>query len=431
MSETEAQYLVGNGYSKETGVFTVKHDGIYLVSGFVAVEAPGVVASIEMKITLKSDAARTSISDAGIGIGTVVSNCNGTCPLYASGVVSLKAKDTVAIFIKSSAGSHVVIKRSSSLSVVLVSEAFPLPNGMHSVVNSPIPITVKGNKQVSGWKLVPSAGGFFGSTGDMNSFLIRSTGVYFVSLNVRFRGLLGLTRAITSIVNIPAITSVINSESDAEFVLSVSGCMKMTSGSFYTATVYSETDLNYEITVGSSRSALFLGTSPEGFTATQSKSTVLKLTASSIHYITGWSTTGKDWLYESGSGFGDRRSFIVQRTGTYYVASHVILKASFNASGVNLTLAIERNGFIRPENGLYTRKMAKGATTTTLVISGNVYLEQWTQLKLAISVSDGVEVEMNIDSTFSIVKLSKLNLCCFIGNATKPSQKSTYRDIQS
>lgn len=400
--------LVGDGFSKETGVFTAKTDGIYLVSGFIETGSLKMASTIEMKVSLNADVTRPSVFNAGDGISTVISNCTDSCVLHVSGAISLKEKETVAMFIKSNEISSIELKNSSTFSLLLVSEAFPLPNGMHAFLASPLVINVKGNKQIPGWQLLPSAGGFFGSTGDVNSFLIQRTGIFFLSINIKFRNLHGLVRAITSIANIPAITSITKSVSDSVFTMSVSGCIKMLSGSLYTITVYSETDVNYEILPGSSRSAVFLGTSPEGFTATQSETLTLSLSPSSVHHLIGWSTIGKDWLFESGSGFSDKRSFVAQTTGVYYVVSHVIISGAFNSTGAYVTLGVERDGFIMPEKGLYTMQLIKGTTTSTLVIAGNTYLEKWTQLKLVMKVSVALTIEVNIDSTFSIVKTSKL-----------------------
>ena len=400
--------MIGNGFSKKTGVFTATRNGIYIVSGLLDVETINLLTSIEMKIALNSNTSNVSTSDSGNGITTLKSRCNQTCILYASGVIALKSQETVSILVQTNGVNQLMIKKASSFSLLLISESLPLPNGMHGMLSSSLLVNVKGNKQLTGWQILPSTGGFFGSTGDMNSFPIKSTGIFFVSINIKFKNLLGIAKAFASIVNIPAITSVIESKSDSTFVLSVSGCMKMAAGSFYTVTVYSETDTNFEILAGSSKSAVFLGSNVEGFTATQSRTTTLSLKPNSVNDITGWSTSGKDWLYESGPGFADRRSYIVQTTGIYYVVSHVIISGSFNSTGVYVTLAVERDGFVKPENGLYAKHLIKGRTTQTLVIAGNVYLAKLTQLKLVVMVSQALNVEMNIDSTFSIVKTSEL-----------------------
>ena len=392
-------------------MFTTKNDGIYIVSGFLNVEVPTKVAAVEMRIAMNVDATRVSTANAGNGVSTIVPQCNESCPLHASAVVFLKARETVSMVVKSNDLSQLTIKNSSMFSLLLVSQSLPLPNGLHGILGAPLAVSVKGNKQVIGWEIVPSTGGFFGSTGDMNSFLIKSTGVYFMAIVIKFKSLLGLVRAFTSIVNIPAITVAIESKSDSTLVMSVSGCMKMTSTSFYTVTVYSETDTSYEILAGSSKSAVFLGSNPEGFTAAQSRSATLQLQPNTVNYISGWSTTGKDWLFESGTGFADRLSYKVQTTGIYYIASHVIIVGTFsNSSGIELTLAVEYDGFIKPEKGLFAKRTIRGTTTDTLTIAGNVYLEKWAQLKLVILVSQAVSVLINIDSTYSIVKISELLL---------------------
>ena len=406
-SESPSQYFIGTGFSKEAGVFTTKNDGIYIVSGFLEVDIPIKVGAVEMKIALNADTTSVSIVDAGNGVNTMVPQCNESCLLHASGVLFLKGQETVSIFVKSNDLSQLRIKNSSMFSLLLVSQSLPLPNGLHGMLSASMPVAVKGNKQVTGWQIVPSTGGFFGSTGSMSSFPIKTPGVFFMSIVIKFKNLIGLAHAFTSIVNIPAIKVVVESISDLTFVLSVSGCMKMTADSFYTVTVYSETDTSYEILAGSSKSAVYLGSNPDGFMATQSKSTTLQLTTNSVNYIFDWSTTGKEWLFESGSGFSDRRSYIVQKTGVYYITSHIIISGTFNSSGVHLTLAIEKNGFIRPEQGLCAKRTIRGTTTDTLTIAGNVRLEKWTQLKLVILTSQTVTINMNIDSTFSIVRISK------------------------
>jgi len=406
-SDDPSQYFIGNGFAKETGVFTTKNDGIYIASGFLEVEIPKTVTDVEMRMALNVDTKSASTVDTGNGVSTMVSQCNESCLLHASAVLYLKGQETVSIFVKSNNLSHLKVRNSSMFSLLLVSESLPLPNGLHGMLSTALVINVKGNKQVTGWQIIPSTGGFHGSTGDMSNFLVKSTGIFFMSIVIKFKNLVGMARAFTSIVNIPAITSVFISNSDSTFVLSVSGCMKMSLNSFYTVTVYSETDTAYEILAGSSKSAIFLGSSPEGFTATQARSTTVQLKASSVNYIIGWSTTGKDWLFESGPGFTDRRSYKVQKTGVYYVASNIILSGTFSSSGVHITLTIENDGFIKPEKGLFSSKILKGITTDTLMIAGNVYLEKWTQLKLAILVSEAVTIDMNIDSTLSIVKINK------------------------
>ena len=407
-SENPSQYFIGNGFAKETGVFTTKNDGIYIASGFLEVAIPNTVTDVEMRMALNVDTTSVSIVDTGNGVSTMVSKCNESCLLHASAVLHLKGQETVSVFVKSNNISQLTIRNSSMFSLLLVSESLPLPNGLHGMLSTASVISVKGNKQVTGWHIIPSTGGFHGSTGDLSNFLVKSTGIFFMSIVIKFKNLVGMARAFTSIVNIPAITAAFISNSDSTFVLSVSGCMKMSVDSFYTVTVYSETDTAYEILAGSSKSAIFLGSSPEGFTATQARSTTVQLKASSANYITGWSTTGKDWLFESGPGFADRSSYKVQKTGVYYVVSNIILSGTFSSNGVQITLTIENDGFIKPEKGLFSKKILIGTTTDTLTIAGNVYLEKWTQLKLVILVSQAVTVDMNIDSTLSIVKISKL-----------------------
>ena len=66
----------------------------------------------------------------------------------------------------------------------------------------------------------------------------------------------------------------------------------------------------------------------------------------------------------------------VQTTGIYYIASHVIIVGtSSNSSGVQMTLAVEYDSFIKPEKGLFAKRTIRRTTTDTLTIAGNVYLE--------------------------------------------------------
>ena len=406
-SLTNTQLLIGNGFSKPSGVFKVQNSGVFIISGFLETESTKASPSVEMKISVNGDDTNVTTTRPGNGLSTVNSKCNRSCVLFASGVFSLATLNTVAVFVKSNEALQLEIKNSSMFSISFVAESFPLPNGMFGQLTSVQPVKVKGNKQITGWQLSPTSGNFFGSTGNMDSFYIQNSGIYFVSITIMFRNLVGMTKAFTSLVNIPSITSMLKQDSNSIFTLSVTGCMKINSGSSYTVTVFSETDSDFEILSGSSKSAIFLGSSVIGFTATQSATKSLTLFPGKASVVSGWTILGKDWLFESGSGFRDRISYLVPETGVYYVSSQIIVSLNTNSTEVTLSLGVLLDGFRKRENGLYSSTSVNGLVTETLPISGSLFLQKWTQLKLVMFASRTATVDISIDSTYSIVKTSK------------------------
>lgn len=405
-SETQVQNLIGAGYSKANGFFTAQTNGIYIVSGFLETGTTSLSPTVQMKIALNANLSSVTAPNYGQGLTTLNSDCNKSCTLHTSGVMSLKVSDTVALFVSSNDVEALTINKGSMFSISLVSESSPLPIGMFGLLRSPQTIPVKGDKQVTAWQSVQSSGSFK-SSDNMDSFNIKSSGIYFVTITIKFQNLQGLAKAVTSLVNIPAIASMNKGTSNAPFVLSVSGSMKIAAGSLYTVTVYSETDSDYQILNGSSKSIVFLGTSVIGFTATQSQTRTVSLLPTIAYHITGWSTVGKDWLFEAGNGFADRRSFIVPQTGVYHVSANIVISYSINSTAVLVSLGIQRDGFFKQEYGLFTSAYLVGTKLVTLTIAGTVFLEKWTQLKLIMQTSNEISVEMKIDSTFSIVKTSK------------------------
>ena len=405
-SETQVQNLIGAGYSKANGFFTAQTNGIYIISGFLQTDTTSFSPTVRMKIALNANLSSVTSAYYGQGLTTLNSHCNKSCTLHTSGVMFLKVLDTVALFVSSNDVETLTIKKGSMFSVSLVAESNPLPIGMFGSLKSPQKISVKGDKQVTAWQSVQSSGSFKSSE-NMDSFNIESSGIYFVTITIKFQDLQGLAKAVTSLVNIPAITSMTKRTSNAPFVLSVSGSMKIAAGSLYTVTVSSETDSDYQILSGSSKSIVFLGASVIGFTATQSQTRTISLLSNIAYHITGWSTVGKDWLFESGNGFADRRSFVVPQTGVYHVSANIVISYSINSTSVLVSLGIQRNGFFKQEYGLFTSSYLVGTKLVTLTIAGTVFFEKWTQLKLIMQTSKEISMEMNIDSTFSVVKTSK------------------------
>ena len=404
------QNLIGAGYSKANGFFTAQTNGIYIVSGFLETDTTSLSPTVQMKIALNANVSSITAPNFEQGLTTLNSDCNKSCSLHTSAAIYLKALDTVALFVSSNDVKALTIKKGSMFSVSLVAESNPLPIGMLGLLKLPQTISVKGDKQVTAWQHVQSSGSFKSSE-NMDSFDIRSSGIYFVTITIKFQNLQGLAKAVTSLVNIPAITSMNKGTSNAPFVLSISGGMKIAAGSLYTVTVYSETDSDYQILNGSSKSVVFLGTSVIGFTATQSQTRTISLLPNTAYHIAGWSTVGKDWLFEAGNGFADRRSFVVPQTGVYHVSANIVISYSINSTAVFVSLGIQRDGFLKQEYGLFRSSYLVGTKLVTLTIAGTVFLEKWTQLKLIMQTSKEISVEMNIDSTFSIVKTGR---CFFL-----------------
>eukprot|EP00794_Sanderia_malayensis_P016063 gene16063-17686_t len=413
------QHLSGSGFSKTTGVFTVPRNGLFLVSAYVVTESIDPNPTVNLKIALNPDLSDSYTPSITNGLSTMTSKCNASCMLHSSGVMSLQKGDKLGVYIQSNYTSSLHIHNSSTFSVVLVHESKPLPNGMLAEINVQTDLMGTGSKRITGWSLMPSSGNFYSSLDPLKSldnFHIDTTGIYFLSISMKFAKLQGLTKAFTSLLNIQAITAVHKQSIDEPFVLSVSGCMKITSGDKYTLTVSSEEDRSYLILPGSVKSGVYLGSQADviGFTAIQSATRTIAIEANKTFYIYSWSTVNKDWLFESGNGFRNRESFIAPKSGIYYVSAHIIIAASLGASTTRVSVGIEKGGFLRQQNGLHTSAVASGNVKTTLILAGTMYLEKWSQIKLVMRASRAISIEIDIDSTFSVVKLDKdlsSNIC--------------------
>ena len=409
------QQAIGGGFKPKTGIFTAEYDGIFIVNTILQVTTADISPTLFMKLGVNGDTASPALPtiNSGNGIVSTKSNCTKSCFLSAAGVVSLKHKDTIALYVLSNDTSSVKLHDSSTLSLDFISESFPLPNGMMAQLDSDTDITVQGKKQVINWALKSNSGSFFGkhSSGTLNNFMVKYDGIYYVSINIHFKNLRGKAQAYTSLVNIPAIMATVTSTSDLPFVLTVSGFMKILAGSLYTVTVDSETDSNYEILAESSKSAIYLAAegSTVGFTGTLSLTTSVTLTAKTWTQIVGWTTTGKNWLFKSGGGFDNEKEFVVPESGNYLISSHIIVSTRANVSST-LELLISRNGFYVPNEGLYYKQDIVYGNFITLKVSGSSFLEKWDYIKLVMRSSEGMEVELNLDSTYSIAKIGKLTL---------------------
>lgn len=364
-----------------------------------------------MKIGLNGDTTSpgSMVLDNSKGPTHMISNCHQKCARPISTIMSLKAGDIIAVYVQTNAG-YLDISHSTSFTAKYMLPLYPLPDGFSMQIKDTELVTVYGDKQITGWNLKTNSGNYVKVTGESNDeYSITMSGLYFVSVNIEFVDVLGLTRVMASIDSIPALSSTYYSTKEESFTISVAGVMKINAGSVFTVTVFTESDQYYRISDLSTSSMTYIGPAGEnpGFTATRNLQDLLLLPAGEWKRITSWSTSGKNYLFKVGSGFESKTSYIVQESGFYICSINLLFKSSSNQTSI-LELALVHNNINNFDNGLYANAFIHPGGTATLQVTGGISLGVWDFLEVHVRSSETlVDVALEQDSTFSIVKFGK------------------------
>lgn len=324
--------------------------------------------------------------------------------------MSLNVGDVIGVYIQSDA-SYVELEHSTSFTARYLVPMEPLPDGFSVQLKETELVTVYGDKQITGWKVKTESGHYakVSSADEIDEYSIAMTGLYLVSVNVEFVNVLGLARAMPSINNIPALSSTYHSIVEETFTISVTGVMKINAGSVFTVTVFTESDQFYKLSELSTSSMTYIGEvgKAPGFTATRNLQESLILPAMEWKQIVGWSISGKDFLFRSGSGFESKASYIVQESGYYICSVNLVFKSFSNTTSI-MELALVHNNINDFGNGLYAKSVINKRGTTTLQVTGGIYLGVWDFIEVKVRSSETLpDVALEQESTFSIVKFGK------------------------
>ena len=362
-----------------------------------------------MKIGLNGDTSNPgeNVIDKSVG-GTshIRPSCPDICTIQVALILALEAGDKIGIYLQTNA-PYLDLAHSTSFTIKYLIPTEPLPFGFSMRLKEPITVNVYGDKQIIGWRTNDKGQYIRDSGSGKDEYLIGKPGLYLVAVNIEFLDVEGITKAIPSLNNIPALSATYKAPKEESFTISVSGIMDIQAGSVFTVIVFTESDQFYKVSDKSTSSVTYIGETKvvPGFTATRNVEMLLSFQPNQWTSIDRWSTSGKDFLFENGQGFDSKMSYIVQESGFYYCSINVILSSLNNATS-KMELALVHNNINNFFNGLYATSVLAKQGTITLQVSGGIYLSKWDFLVVKVKSSEIlVDVALEQESTFSILKL--------------------------
>jgi len=362
-----------------------------------------------LKIALNGDTSipGENVIDKSVG-GTshVKPRCAEVCTIQMALILALDAGDNIGVYVQTNA-PYLDLAHSTSFTLKYLIPLEPLPFGFSMKLKEPITVNVYGDKQVMGWRNIDKGQYIRDSGSGKDEYLIGKPGLYLVAVNIEFVDVEGITKAIPSLNNIPALSATYKAPEEETFSISVSGIMDIQAGSVFTVIVFTESDQFYKVSDKSTSSVTYIGETKviPGFTATRNVEMLLSFQPNQWTSIDRWSTSGKDFLFEYGQGFESKTSYIVQESGFYYCSINVILSSLNNATS-KMELALVHNNINNFFNGLYATSILAKQGTITLQVSGGIYLSRWDFLVVQVKSSEIlVDVILEQESTFSILKL--------------------------
>ncbi|XP_066915773.1 uncharacterized protein [Clytia hemisphaerica] len=405
----QTQESAGKFFFGNEGYFEARYAGIYLVSTSITARSNVTGYFIRMKIGLNGDSSLpgTNVNDQTEGGGThLFPECGDTCTIQMALILALHPTEKIGIYVQSNA-PYLDFHYSTSLSLKYLIPLEPLPDGFSMQLKEPQTVNVYGDYQVTGWRANLKGQYKKDSGGGDGEYLIGKTGLYLVAVNLEFIDVEGVTKAIPSINNIPAMAAAYKAPIEQSFSISISGIMKIQAGSTFTLIGFTQSDQFYKISDKSTSSITYIGDKAAGFTATRNNENLLSFQAGIWTSVKRWSTSGKDFLFENQGGFESKESYIVQESGFYYASVNIILTSLNNASS-QMELALVHNNINNQYNGLYSTSLLQKQGTITLQVAGGIYLSRWDYLTVQLrSDVDLKDISLEQESTFSILKIGE------------------------
>lgn len=183
-------------------------------------------------------------------------------------ILALNPDDMIGIYVQSNA-PYLEMLHSTSFTLKYLIPLEPLPFGFSMRLKEPLTVNVYGDYQTVGWRAIDDGQYKRESGGKDGEYTIGKTGLYLVAVNIEFNEVEGLSKAIPSLNNIPALGAAYKAPQEQTFTISVSGVMFIQAGSTFTVIAYTESDQFYKLSDKSTSSITFIGDTSIGFTSTR------------------------------------------------------------------------------------------------------------------------------------------------------------------
>ena len=181
-------------------------------------------------------------------------------------ILALNPDDKIGVYVQSNA-PYLEMLHSTSFTLKYLIPLEPLPFGFSMRLKEPLTVNVYGDYQTVGWRAIDNGQYKKESEGKDGEYTIGKTGLYLVAVNIEFNEVEGLSKAIPSLNNIPALGAAYKAPQEQTFTISVSGVMYIQAGSTFTVIAYTESDQFYKLSDKSTSSMTFIGDTSIGFTS--------------------------------------------------------------------------------------------------------------------------------------------------------------------
>ena len=359
----------------------------------------------------------TTLETSNSGFGSaVIFSCYNVCTPSQTEMLRLYVGDRIALYIQYIPVYPVYITSVAPYFTIRFLEGTnPLPNGFHTQLQNHLIVSDNGVSIVTGWNTLTEGQQFYHqSSGDGDEYLITEPGIYLTTVNIfiyNFKGLFQVMLKLMANKDMQLTHSTTHySQHNQQYTVSVTGLIRMDQSNKFSIAVYSDVDKSFVVGEKSTRSLILIGSQDKvvGFSATL-REQISRTFKDFWSEIDGWVTwvAGKNVFFENGFGFENKKSYVIQETGFFFISVNLVCKNG-ETSPVVIEIAVKYNEILNVTKGFSDRRQLEGGNKgyVTLQVNGGMHLSRWDILQPYFKVqSTSHNIIFEEVSTFSIVKI--------------------------